>query len=81
MSKHLKKCLTIVRKIQFGISGSHRTEPNNTEQKLQYSVNSVRSTTATAVDRYTDIYWHQLIYRLSADVSDRLLSNLLVLAN
>ena len=26
MSKHLKKCLTIVRKILFGISGSHRTE-------------------------------------------------------
>ena len=32
-------------KIRFGISVSYRTEPNNTELKLRYSVNSVRSYT------------------------------------
>ena len=31
-----------VQKIRFGIPGSYQTEPNNTEPKLRYSVNSVR---------------------------------------
>ena len=34
-----------VQKIWFGIPGSYRTEPNNTEPKLRYSVNSVQSYT------------------------------------
>ena len=43
-SPNTLKYLTVVAKIQFGISGSHQTKPNNTEQMHQYSVNSVRST-------------------------------------
>ena len=37
-----RKCLSVAEKIRFGIPGSHRTEPNNTEPKLRYSVNLVR---------------------------------------
>ena len=40
-----RKCLSVAEKIRFGNPGSHQTEPNNTEPKLWYSVNSVRSTT------------------------------------
>ena len=38
MAKHLDKCLTVVRKIRFGISVSNRTEPNlpNTEASVRY---------------------------------------------
>ena len=35
-----QKCLPVAKKIRFGIPGFHQTEP-----KLRYSVNSVRSTT------------------------------------
>ena len=37
-----RKCLSVAEKIRFGIPGSHRTKPNDTEPKLRYSVNSVR---------------------------------------
>ena len=48
--------------IRFGISQKYRTEPNNTEPKLRYSVNSVRFSRTLLVNTFNSIFTCKKIF-------------------
>ena len=65
--KNPEICQKNVQKIRFGITCSYRTEPNNTEPKLRYSVNSVRfgrplEQTKAILAHSIGVSWNYLYY-------------------